>query len=465
MVMRMPAERSADSSTKSRFWTRGTVAFVVAVAVTVSLFVLWLWLNHSSRTAVKRAIEAIRASGASIAPEDFAPPEVADAENAAVVLKEAFALMEDVRRQLETDSTITRELGPAADAWPVLSPIQVAANRRGVARVLRQYGGVFQLVDQAASRGKCRYGEGYGVDYSCRHFQQVLELARLFKLRAFLHADSDEADAAATDVLRIFRLARTLRNEPDSLSYHLRQWVLGVALGSLAGVEDMCTLEAKARKLLIDALSDVDLLPGLTREMARERACAVSFYEAVKAGKADPREATFGSSRMGKVLFRVAPFSLHWDAARAIGMSSERARLAELPLWEAVAGADALRRRVDSYPRWRSPFTYYAGALLPHFPKAASIQALIEVTATGLACESYRSSHGKYPRKLEELVPRFIAAIPADPFTGEPLLYALRPPGFVVYSVGEDLADDGGVHGALDRYRPDVAYEGRGPRE
>ena len=48
------------------------------------------------------------------------------------------------------------------------------------------------------------------------------------------------------------------------------------------------------------------------------------------------------------------------------------------------------------------------------------------------------------PDSLSNLVPDFLESIPIDPFDGKELRYRKLDKGFVVYSVGENLSDDGG---------------------
>jgi hypothetical protein len=99
-----------------------------------------------------------------------------------------------------------------------------------------------------------------------------------------------------------------------------------------------------------------------------------------------------------------------------------------------------------------------AAALHAFPPSAASfggyelyvIRAIIrahagrDVVRVGLAIELFRSERGAYPETLDALAPGFLAEVPPDPYTGKPLRYLKRDGGFVVYSVGSDLADDGG---------------------
>ena len=64
---------------------------------------------------------------------------------------------------------------------------------------------------------------------------------------------------------------------------------------------------------------------------------------------------------------------------------------------------------------------------------------------TALALERFRlDSGGALPASLGELVPKHLAAVPADPFTGQPLIYIRNGKGYVVYSVGENALDDRG---------------------
>jgi len=67
---------------------------------------------------------------------------------------------------------------------------------------------------------------------------------------------------------------------------------------------------------------------------------------------------------------------------------------------------------------------------------------------TAVALERYRLANGHFPGALEALVPQFISPLPNDVLTGEPYKYRLTDDSrFVLYSVGWDEKDDGGVPG------------------
>ena len=65
----------------------------------------------------------------------------------------------------------------------------------------------------------------------------------------------------------------------------------------------------------------------------------------------------------------------------------------------------------------------------------------IETLAVALAC--FHGEHGRWPAELKELCPSLLKAIPADRFSVKPLIYRPGEKGYLLYSVGRNLRDDG----------------------
>jgi hypothetical protein len=77
--------------------------------------------------------------------------------------------------------------------------------------------------------------------------------------------------------------------------------------------------------------------------------------------------------------------------------------------------------------------------------KALVAECTREMTVTAIALKRYRLKHGRYPEKLADLVPGFLAAVPRDWMDGQPLRYRLNADSsFTLWSVGTDGKDDGG---------------------
>ena len=63
----------------------------------------------------------------------------------------------------------------------------------------------------------------------------------------------------------------------------------------------------------------------------------------------------------------------------------------------------------------------------------------------GVAAYRFHLKHARFPESADEMVPEFLASIPIDVITGDPLKYQLKDGLPLIYSVGTDLDDDGGV--------------------
>lgn len=79
------------------------------------------------------------------------------------------------------------------------------------------------------------------------------------------------------------------------------------------------------------------------------------------------------------------------------------------------------------------------------FCRAEAVTTLLQ---TEVALRGYRADNGRYPDKLDGLVPTYLKAVPIDPFgKGKPMRYEPLDNGrrFLLYSLGQDMVDDGGT--------------------
>jgi hypothetical protein len=72
-------------------------------------------------------------------------------------------------------------------------------------------------------------------------------------------------------------------------------------------------------------------------------------------------------------------------------------------------------------------------------------EARLRLLMTDLAIRQFQSERGVYPKRLDELVPEFLQALPRDPFGTNGFIYRPQTNGFLLYSVGPDGKDDGGT--------------------
>jgi len=78
-----------------------------------------------------------------------------------------------------------------------------------------------------------------------------------------------------------------------------------------------------------------------------------------------------------------------------------------------------------------------------------------EATVTILALKRWRLEKNAYPPTLDELLAAgYLKELPIDPYSDKPLIYRRTDDDFVLYSVGPNFTDDGGVSGKDSKGQP-----------
>jgi len=123
----------------------------------------------------------------------------------------------------------------------------------------------------------------------------------------------------------------------------------------------------------------------------------------------------------------------------------------DTPLWERDDSSVERDVKVDALSwRWEFPWSFlFMDLFIPAIERPTINAELLilqrDAAITVVALERFRRDTGAWPVALEQLVPAYLAELPIDRFTGEPLRYTNRSPDKpLLYSVGADLDDDGG---------------------
>lgn len=155
---------------------------------------------------------------------------------------------------------------------------------------------------------------------------------------------------------------------------------------------------------------------------------------------------------------------LHRDLARTFDLLSATAELAALPLYEALPKAAKLEtqrlREAEGWFTLPEFTTNYALKSQMHcvdflFDQAKR-EAYNRLLTVGLTLEA-RSKGGGLPETLKPLEESLESDMIVDPFTGQSLVYRPEGTSFVLYSLGPNQEDDGGVH---DEFEADIVWRG-----
>lgn len=183
----------------------------------------------------------------------------------------------------------------------------------------------------------------------------------------------------------------------------------------------------------------------------------------------------------------------HWPRARLVEMYSRDAKWSSVSLFVRLSprgwllqnravGNRVIQDFVESFdptgqavtpnkirPEWmeefdsRRPYHYLAARAVPNLERAtqaaARTQSFIRQAAIACALERHRLAQGEYPDSLAALVPRFLDRVPADVIAGEGFRFRRLADGrYLLYSVGWNGADDGGVTAKNDAGQTEVEF-------
>ncbi|NJL71102.1 MAG: hypothetical protein HC888_05520 [Candidatus Competibacteraceae bacterium] len=300
-------------------------------------------------------------------------------------------------------------------------------ERCRIAQYLNRNAEAFQWVREASASRACRYP----LDFSRRErslpsqVDELWQLSRSLALKAVYEADGGDSVEVQATLLDCFALVESIRNEPFDASQYRRRSMIGTALETLEEVQSRVDFSGVQ---LAGLQARLRAMEGYEPAINGYRGTLIQLQRDIDA--AQSRD-SFGEPEYSDLLRELGTPSVeaYWSVGEALIDAIPK------PFPEALAEF----KRVSAAYRgiqWSAP-----SQLISIVQTEASLRA----AQVGLALGRYALAHAGLPDSLEALVPDFLDRVPLDPFDGQPLRYRRVGEGFVVYSVGKNLVDDGGV--------------------
>jgi len=419
-------------------------ALGIIVLLVVCCFSWWrLLLSHHVNTQLAR----IRAAGYPVSGAELnAWRPVPDAENGALIVTQAFALLRifpDGRSNEVRQITINRT-NQWSPATRELAETYVQTNAPALAKVRESL---------LLSRFRYPVDFSYGPNTDLRHLSKLRDLARIASMAAAFDAEARRADQWPEEVELQLKLAGSLDDEPSLISHLVRKAIIGMAvrtaersLNSVSASEGAC----KRLEAAFTHAGETNLLP---LALAGERAMTIPIFRMSwkemqvwgqdEGPESPPREPQHFSGK--PALFLSLTGFEERDLNFYLQTMDEGISLAAFAPPASLTFANDL----ESARSVAGKRVYFlSGLLLPYLPKVfvreATMQADIRLATTALAVERFRLARGRLPEGLRELAPQFLEAVPTDPFDGAPPRYRQLTRGYIIYSVDTDGHDDGG---------------------
>lgn len=288
--------------------------------------------------------------------------------------------------------------------------------------------------------------------------------ANLFALDAILVAKSGRPDAALDNATTILKFSRHI---PNACPYLIGTiFTCPVREIALSGIVEPALNEtdfsAEAESRFVEALANMDLAKQLSSSFEWERLACLDRLQRgfsgnwyFKSGKRNQRVEILLNLRA-----RLFPFWNDADTMRLLNLYEPLVEFASLPYSESAKQNSTLWAEFENTPEWLAPATkWMVPNVLRSKIQVTECQVREDLARLAFALRHYKRAQGTYPAGLTKLVPDFIGELPADRFTGKPLVYRTEGNGCVIYSVGYDGRDGGGVkYGPMATDKFDVVW-------
>ncbi|MCY3021579.1 MAG: hypothetical protein NTW87_21400, partial [Planctomycetota bacterium] len=443
LILRRGLKQVADTRPAAG-WPRAKLALGFAAAAALHLITFW-----NMDTAVRLMLSSVRMEAGAMAMA-AAPPRVPDNENAAFVYEKAFALMKRITTE---DARLKALYEKKADQWywkKGFDKPDFNTDDADLREFLTRQQPTTALLKRAAAMPGCYFERGYAqlsLDTQLPELASMRECARLLAAEARCKAADGQVRAALENVAAIRGMSRHVAAEPILISGLVSVAIDEIALRTLQGILTTTT-PTVADLAVVPADETVSFQRVLRRCLNGEEAFGLSAFAMLSSDTPTQelsREVGADPRFFGPVLGAPWRVFLLPDDLEGYRRQMKTLRdMAQVGFKDALARSKKLEDE-NAIRRAGILSAFVLPALSRCYIAFARAEARHRLAEAALATAAYRAKTGQFPAKLEGLVPDYLAEVPLDPYDEQPLRFRPTASAVTVYSIGEDLVDDGGA--------------------
>jgi hypothetical protein len=353
------------------------------------------------------------------------------ARNAADIYLEAFL------HYSEWDKAAMRDLRKARSLKRT-EPLDASA-RQLMEKFLTDNQKVFSMLHEAANIEHCRYPIDFTdpPELGDPPLDKIQPCTTLLYLDVLIQCKNQDPEKAFASIRAQLALAKSF-DAPLLIHWLERMSLRTRAFKCIERVLNRIALSDQQLLILSKWIEAPDINEHFKRALIEEQCRGLDAYQTPIREIADRTKLGMSTLFPWKLIGRC-----YEDALRYIDLMQETIDAADLSDPERWAALNAISDAVKAGEH-KGKLTRW-----PIYPYIFTVDvrhlALMRATQVALAVERYRLAEGQLPQSLDDLVPVYIEAVPTDPCNGHPLKYRTLQPGFVVYSVDKDLADNDGA--------------------
>jgi hypothetical protein len=323
----------------------------------------------------------------------------------------------------------------------------------------------FDVMREALKRPIAKMDGDYEFFFSMPvpNFVVIRNVAQTLSQRAQCYLLLGQPQEALRELTLLHGVSRLLEPKPTALvSAMINVAVTGIFISTVSDGLRLRVWQEQQLTILEQQLGEIRLLSNVTQALEAERAGSTHLLET--AGRpeltrifeaSDPKRSLWRKvTDPNHLLLRFMPRG--WLYQNMVNSAASfrsffeaidvaHARISPQKMEDLSHEARARSQRL-------SPYSFLTAAALPNFVKAtqtmAARQTMAEQALLACALERYRLARGEYPETLAALSPQFVQQLPTELVNAQPFHYRRLDDGhFLLYSVGWNKVDDGGVAG------------------
>jgi hypothetical protein len=308
----------------------------------------------------------------------------------------------------------------------------------------------FDLIREALKRPYARIEGDYstGIKIPIQNVFMLRAVARTLAQRAKCDLLLGQTEQALRELTLLHDMSRILESKPVTIVAGMFNVDLtGLYVDTVADGTQLHAWQQPQLVVLQKQLTEVKLAP-IVAEFLKEEPAAICHW----------CEINQSSGLFGLKILGIPFFPRGWIYQNMVNV----ALLYQKPLDDFDLSHDTVSPRkvektfrdIDKFVAHKLPYRILAVVAVPNYTRAiqtlAHNQTMVNEAQIVCALERYHLAHGEYPDTLDALAPQFIEKLPHDIIGGQPLHYRPTNDGkFLLYSVGWNEKDDGGVPGTL----------------
>lgn len=446
-----------------------TVKILKIIAVIlIALSLIYAIAVGVSAAKLRKAYATLEKAGRPMNPTDVIPPDVQDAENAALLYESAILLLKaqpspggnsleylgraNVTNTFEEmrpppDGNLLEYLGGLSDKLikesiepDELAELQQLIDQEAVNQAL-------SVIEQGTRRPSCRFDRDYkaGFNMLMPNLEGFRNIIRIIGAKSCLEAQAGRPNAAWDLVQTQLRLADAMRNEPILIHFLVRLASIRTSCEIIHKICEISPPNSEQYHIIESLLFDYEDRTPLVLALDGERLlCGEWAFNLLRNGSDEDLKSLSASagSGFGEVLLSLysafKPLSLA-DHAAYVRIMGEKTRLVQQA--DSPNEASAMIRKVE---QTRSRLYVITSILEPAVGRVnelyAELIAQMRITRAGLALLQEKKAQSVFPETIEKLKIENLY----DPFSKKLLRYKPQGQGFILYSVGRDEKDNDG---------------------